>query len=61
MEASLDLTDPETSHYLKLVLKLTDTCNDTCSILEKRMISSSYDLDKYDKECLQACTKSYLK
>lgn len=60
MEASLNLTDPETSQYLKFVLNLTDTCTDTCSILEKRQISSSMTLDKYDSECLQACTKSYL-
>lgn len=60
MESSLNLTDPETSRYLKFILKLTDTCMDTCSILEKRQISSTMELDKYDSECLNACTKSYL-
>ena len=60
MEASFDLVDPETSKYLKFVISLTDTCSDTCSILEKRQISTTMDLDKYDQECLQACTKSYL-
>ena len=60
MEGSLTLIDPETSSYLTFVLNLTDTCADTCSILEKRQLGSA-EFDKYDTQCLQACTRSYLK
>lgn len=60
MEGCFDLLDIKTGSYLKFVLDLTDTCVDTCSVLEKRQISNSSQLDKYDISCLQACTKSYL-
>lgn len=52
MEHSTSLCPEETAGYLKFIIDLSETCMNTCGILEKRSISNASHIDKFDTECL---------